>query len=58
MKLILSILLSGFFLIFKKDPPLSNQINAQQYNDTTHYAVGDTTYNTPRFNPNNSNEII
>jgi hypothetical protein len=59
MKLRFSILLiSFFFLTCKKDPPLPNQANAQQCNDTTHYPIGDTTYSAPRFNPNNSNEII
>ena len=46
------------FFTCKKDPPLPNRANAQQCNDTTHYPIGDTTYNAPRFNPNNSNEII
>jgi len=52
------LLICLLFFTCKKDPPLTNQTSVQQCNDTTHYRVGDTLYNNPRFNPNNPNEII
>jgi Tol biopolymer transport system component len=52
------LLVCVLFLTCKKDPPLPNAINEECVDLTDIPPFNDTIYNTPRFNPNNSNEII
>ncbi len=51
------ILVCSFFLSCKKDPPAPTQ-GCSDLTLTNLPTGTDTIYNTPRFNPNNSNEII